>query len=210
MPRASCSARTPANSTCSMTGSRSPATCRSTARSSGRQKTRCCPRDAPSPTQSCPTGEPVKSAAQLGIATQVGIQNCHPGGAGGHEGSGCQPGGGVQPDGGNGHPGGGLNRRYVVATAAGRRLLRAVMSAPAPVARVPNAVISPPIAVITDAESEPPPGGPPPGEPPPPEPRPRLAITKPTPHSRPIRPKVISNTPAMRRRLGAVTVASIS
>jgi hypothetical protein len=34
--------------------------------------------------------------------------NCHPGDAGGHEGSGCQPGGGIKPSGAGGHPGGGL------------------------------------------------------------------------------------------------------
>jgi hypothetical protein len=38
-------------------------------------------------------------------------QSCHPGGAGGQEGSGCQPGGGTKPSGTGGQPGGGL-RRY--------------------------------------------------------------------------------------------------
>src|SRR5215470_1113786 len=39
------------------------------------------------------------------------IQSCHPGGAGGHEGSGCQCGGGTKPGGGGGQPGAGLKRR---------------------------------------------------------------------------------------------------
>jgi hypothetical protein len=52
-----------------------------------------------------------RSCAGTGGGTEESTsQNCHPAGAGRHDGSGVQPLGGVQSGGGAGQPGGGLNR----------------------------------------------------------------------------------------------------